>query len=352
MSEYLTLVGRDEPRRGAGELVVTDDPIRVADNHWRAHGWETGEHFIAALSIYRADELIRVFDDVALRAHRLTRSRHEALAVVYFSRHGEMPLGVLSSRLLVHPTSVTSTVDALEQRGLVKRVSHPTDRRATLSRITPKGRRAMEQTCGIMAAGKCGLSALDEGAATRLFTLLEKVRADAGDIKRVDAPIDGRAPHVEDPVLTAERNWAAHGWAPGPYFRTSLSIYRTAELIRQSNDSALRPHRLTHARHEALALLYFSRDGEMPMGKLGERLLVHPTSVTSTVDTLERLGFVKRVPHPRDRRATLARITARGRRAVASSNDNMTETRYGLAVLSSAQAKRISSILSTVRRAA
>ncbi len=223
LSEYLTLVVRDEPRRGAGELVVTDDPIRVADTHWRAHGWETGEHFIAALSIYRADELIRVFDDVALRSHRLTRSRHEALAVVYFSRHGEMPLGVLSSRLLVHPTSVTSTVDALERLGLVERVSHPTDRRATLARITPKGRRAMEQTCGIMAAGKCGLSALGEGAATRLFTLLEKVRADAGDIKRVDASDDGHGPHVEDPVLTAERNWTTHGWASGPYFRTSLS---------------------------------------------------------------------------------------------------------------------------------
>ena len=53
----------------------------------------------------------------------------------------------------------------------------------------------MEQTCGIMAAGKCGLSALDEDAATRLFTLLEKVRADAGDIKRVDASDDGHAPH-------------------------------------------------------------------------------------------------------------------------------------------------------------
>ena len=153
-------------------------------------------------------------------------------------------------------------------------------------------------------------------------------------------------------MLTAERNWAAHGWASGPYFRTSLSIYRTAELIRQSNDSALRPHKLTHARHEALALLYFSRDGEMPMGKLGERLLVHPTSVTSTVDTLERLGHVKRVAHPTDRRATLARITAKGRRAVESSNDGMTLARYGLAVLSSAQAKRVSSILSAVRRPA
>jgi DNA-binding MarR family transcriptional regulator len=329
---------------------VTDDPIRIADAHWRACGWDTGEHFGAAVSLYRTDDLIRQFDDTALRSHDLTRSRHEALAVLYFSRHGEMPLGRLSDRLFVHPTSVTSTVDALERRGHVERVSHPTDRRATLAHITAKGRRVMDQTCTIMAEGHCGLSALDERQATRLFDVLRKVRADAGDIKRVET---GQRPTVqlEDPVLEAERNWAAHGWAVGPYFRTSLSIYRTAELIRQSNDSSLRPYGLTHSRHEALAVLYFSRHGEMPMGKLGAVLLVHPTSVTSTVDTLERLGYVERVPHPTDRRTTLARITDHGRRAVEGSNDGMTETRYGLAALSSAQARSVFNVLTKVRLA-
>ncbi len=223
--------------------MVIIDPIRVADKHWRAHGWDTGEHFAAALSIYRTDELVRLFDVVALRPHRLTRSRHEALAVLFFSRHGEMPLVTLSERLLVHPTSVTSTVDSLERLGFVNRVAHPTDRRATLARITPSGRRAMEQSCSIIASGNCGLAALDERQAVRLFNLLAKVRADAGDIKRVEGPAGGRqASQIQDPVLTAERNWATHGWATGPFFRTSLSIYRAAELIRQSNESALRPH--------------------------------------------------------------------------------------------------------------
>jgi DNA-binding MarR family transcriptional regulator len=327
---------------------VTDDPIRVADGHWRAHGWDTGAHFNAAVSLYRTDDLIRLFDETALRGHDLTRSRHEALAVLYFSRHGEMPLGRLSDRLFVHPTSVTSTVDALERRGHVKRVGHPTDRRATLARITPKGRRVMDQTCGIMADGRCGLSALDERQATRLFDALRKVRADAGDIKRVETS-ETSAVQLEDPVLEAERNWAAHGWAVGPYFRTSLSIYRTAELIRQSNDSSLRPYRLTHSRHEALAVLYFSKHGEMPMGKLGAVLLVHPTSVTGTVDTLERLGYVERVAHPTDRRTTLARITDPGRLAIEGSNDGMTETRFGLAALSTTQARSVFNVLTRVR---
>jgi DNA-binding MarR family transcriptional regulator len=150
--------------------------VVVADAHWRAHGWDPGPYFRAALSIYRTNEQIRVFNESALSPHGLTRSRHEALAVLYFSRHGEMPLGRLSTRLLVHPTSVTSTVDTLERLGHVRRVAHPTDRRATLARITPKGRRAIEASNRDMVAARFGLGALDEARAEEVFGILSKVR--------------------------------------------------------------------------------------------------------------------------------------------------------------------------------
>ena len=196
------------------------DPVVVAVDNWRTHGWETGSYFAAGLSIYRVDDLIRLSDEAALRPHKLTRSRHEALAVLFFSRHGEMPLGKLGERLLVHPTSVTTTVDTLERLGLVKRVGHPSDRRATLARITAKGRRAMEETCRIMADARCGLAALGEREAERLFRILVKVRADAGDVKRDAARRDGDPEiAVEDSVLVAERNWESQGWAARPFFR-------------------------------------------------------------------------------------------------------------------------------------
>jgi DNA-binding MarR family transcriptional regulator len=292
------------------------------------------------------DELIRLFDGAALDPHELTRSRHEALAVLYFSRHGEMPLGKLGELLLVHPTSVTSTVDTLERLGHVERVAHPTDRRATLARITAKGRRAMEQSCQMMADGRAGLGALTQRQATRLFTILRTVREEAGDIHSANSVGE------PDPVIVADGNWKSRGWGSGPYFRASLSVYRTDELIRLSNEVALAPHRLTRSRHEALAVLYFSHHGEMPLGTLGKRLLVHPTSVTSTVDTLERLGHVKRVAHPTDRRATLARITPRGRRAVEASNSAMVEARFGLGAMSEAEAEAVFAILAAVRREA
>jgi DNA-binding MarR family transcriptional regulator len=332
-------------------VVVTSprDPILVADAHWKQLGCDTGWHFRASLSIYRADDLIRERDDAALRPHHLTRAKHEALAILYFSRSGELPLGKLGERLLVHPTSVTSTVDALERRGLARRVSHPTDRRATLARITPKGRRAMQDSCSKIVANRSGLEALTDEDAAKLFDLLARVRADAGDLKRANGAGEDAGDGLEDPILVGERNWQREGWAAGPWFRASFSIYRVAELIRQTNEAALSPLRLTPVRHEALAVLYFSQAGEMPMGKLSESLLVHPTSVTSTVDTLQRLELVRRVPHPTDRRATLARITPQGRRAVEASIRGMADADCGVGALSNAQCRATFNLLAKVR---
>ena len=52
------------------------------------------------------------------------------------------------------------------------------------------------------------------------------------------------------------------------------------------------------------------------MGAIGRRLQVHPTSVTSAIDRLERQGFVVREDHPTDRRAKLATLTEEGRAVV------------------------------------
>ena len=61
-------------------------------------------------------------------------------------------------------------------------------------------------------------------------------------------------------------------------------------------------------------LLTFTRTGQMPLGKIGQRLQVHPASVTNVIDRLEVDGLVRRRPHPTDQRTTLAAITAKGRR--------------------------------------
>lgn len=120
-----------------------------------------------------------------------------------------------------------------------------------------------------------------------------------------------------DPIREARRQWVAHGWddaAPGMAMVTS--IVRVHQLLMERIDAVLRPHDLTFARYEILRLLAFTRTGALPMTRLGSLLQVHPTSVTSAVDRLEKQGFVRRSRGEADRRVVLAAITDAGRAVV------------------------------------
>jgi DNA-binding MarR family transcriptional regulator len=52
---------------------------------------------------------------------------------------GPQIMSGLSDALSVTPRNVTTLVDALEKEGLVRRLAVPTDRRATLIELTPRG---------------------------------------------------------------------------------------------------------------------------------------------------------------------------------------------------------------------
>jgi len=108
-----------------------------------------------------------------------------------------------------------------------------------------------------------------------------------------------------------------HGWADAaPGMAAVTSIMRCQQVLLARVDERLAPFGLTFARFELLRLLAFTRQGQLPLGKLGVRLQVHPTSITSAVDRLEAQGFVERQRHPTDGRTTLAAITRAGRRTV------------------------------------
>jgi DNA-binding MarR family transcriptional regulator len=60
-------------------------------------------------------------------------------ALMVLGRHGTMRLSELSDHLHIAPRSTTEVVDALEERGLVRRRPDPHDRRATLVEVTDEG---------------------------------------------------------------------------------------------------------------------------------------------------------------------------------------------------------------------
>jgi DNA-binding MarR family transcriptional regulator len=122
-----------------------------------------------------------------------------------------------------------------------------------------------------------------------------------------------------DPIEEARKNWDNAGWweySDGMAFVTS--IMRAHQLLIARVDECLAPFALTFARFEVLMLLSFTREGELPLGKIGQRLQVHPASVTNAIDRLQARGLVERRKHPSDGRTTLAAITPAGREVAAS----------------------------------
>ncbi|MHB1583529.1 MAG: MarR family winged helix-turn-helix transcriptional regulator [Acidimicrobiales bacterium] len=155
-----------------------------------------------------------------------------------------------------------------------------------------------------------------------------------------------------DPIEEARRQWSGRWPASARPMAAATAVMRAQQIVLAAVDEALRPFGLTFARYEALALLSFTRHGELPLGKMGPRLMIHPTSVTNAVDRLEADGLVERVPHPRDRRTTLARITDRGRAVLAEATTAVNASGFGVAALDAAQLDQLSGILRVLRRSA
>jgi len=128
------------------------------------------------------------------------------------------------------------------------------------------------------------------------------------------------------------------------------SVIRVQQLLLARIDESLAPFELTFARYEILMLLSFSRSGSLPLGKIGARLQVHPTSASSAVDRLERQGFVRRSPHPSDGRTTLVELLAAGREVVARANDVLNDQVFGSVGLSAEQTSDLLALLQTFRR--
>ena len=153
-----------------------------------------------------------------------------------------------------------------------------------------------------------------------------------------------------DPIARAAELWEQR-IGPATAMAAVTSIMRVQQIIQSAVDGALRPHGLTFARYEALVLLCFSQRGSLPMRVMGERLQLHPTSVTNIVDRLEADGLVRRLPHPTDRRTTLVEITEAGRKLRQVATDAVTAVDFGLRGLTDRQTDRLTDLLAKVRRA-
>ncbi|RJQ90094.1 MarR family winged helix-turn-helix transcriptional regulator [Amycolatopsis panacis] len=154
-----------------------------------------------------------------------------------------------------------------------------------------------------------------------------------------------------DPIARAAQFWEDR-IGPAGTMAAVTGVMRVQQIIQSAVDGALKPHGLTFARYEALVLLTFSRHARLPMRVMGERLQLHPTSVTNIVDRLERDGLVKRVPHPTDRRTTLVEITEDGRVRREAATAAVVGIDFGLTGLTERQVGQLTELLTKVRKSA
>ena len=161
----------------------------------------------------------------------------------------------------------------------------------------------------------------------------------------------GRRPLPFDPIAEASRHWRERIGEPGAMAAVT-SIMRAQQILLGEVDAILRPFGLSFARYEALVLLTFSRRGSLPMSRMGERLMVHPTSVTNAVDRLEEDRLVRRVAHATDRRTTLVEITAPGRSLAARATEALVRADFGLRGLDARQTRELTGLLTRLRHAA
>lgn len=103
---------------------------------------------------------------------------HHARALRVVARHEQIRPGELAGHLRVAPRSVTDVIDALEERGLVRRSPDPSDRRATVVALTASGRGLVDEIDAARRADAhtyfSQLSERDQATLRRILTRLDE----------------------------------------------------------------------------------------------------------------------------------------------------------------------------------
>jgi DNA-binding MarR family transcriptional regulator len=153
-----------------------------------------------------------------------------------------------------------------------------------------------------------------------------------------------------DPIDEARRQWQSHGWSDAASGMAAVtSIVRGNRIFVARIDALLRPYEITFARFELLTLLSFAKAEGLPMNKIGIRLQVHPTSVTSIVDRLEAQGFVGRLSHATDRRTTLIKILPPGHAVLKATTRLLNEQVFAQTGLTERELEKLIALLRKLR---
>ena len=121
--------------------------------------------------------------------YKLSPSARGVLAVVEGAGEPLEP-SVIAERLVVTTGSMTSLLDNLEKRGLVRRLPHPEDRRKLLIDITPEAQAIVDELLPSLHARERDVmnAALSKNEQRSLLRLLAKLQQAGLDAASMPAP--------------------------------------------------------------------------------------------------------------------------------------------------------------------
>ena len=132
------------------------------------------------------------------RKHGLSNAAAQTLAIIE-GAGGPLAPSIIAGRLMVTTGSMTSLLDTLERRGLVRRQPHPSDRRQLLVHLTDEGRALVDtflpEIVAVQTALVAGLSEADRAVVVHLT---ERLAEAATTIDAVEAAARAK-PRVKRP---------------------------------------------------------------------------------------------------------------------------------------------------------
>lgn len=129
------------------------------------------------LRVQRLERAIRQAARRAVAGAGLQLWEYEVLAALRRQgRGGRLSASDLAGAATLSPAAMTHRIDRLEGRGLVRRESTEADRRAVLVRLTPAGRRRIDEALALRVQAADGFMAgLSEAERRSLDSLLRKL---------------------------------------------------------------------------------------------------------------------------------------------------------------------------------
>ena len=169
---------------------TTEPVVRVGDDFDHEYPGASALATECYANVYRAaDLLMGLHNRYTADAYQLSPSGRQILAVVEGAGEPLEP-SVIAERLLITTGSVTSLLDNLEKRGLIRRLPHPRDRRKLLIDITPTAQAIVDELLPSLHARERDVmaAALSTNEQRELLRLIAKVQHAALDAQTTPAP--------------------------------------------------------------------------------------------------------------------------------------------------------------------